>query len=188
MSETLAIKTEPEIALIDMDGTICEYYGTLARDIDRVLGSDRDKVSPETLENIQSLIKCQTGWWRDLEPIPLGLHIAKQLEAVGFKLMVLTKGPVIAKNAWTEKVEWCAEHLPHASITITHDKGLTYGKILVDDWPPYIERWLTHRPRGMVIMPDQLWNKDFNHPNVHRVANPTDVFNLRDQIQHAYDR
>ena len=182
------MKTEPEIALIDMDGTIANFHMALEHDLQRILGSDRDKVAPETLENIERLIKNQTGWWRDLEPIPLGLHIAKQLETIGFKLMVLTKGPVYSKNAWTEKVEWCAEHLPHADVTITHQKNLVYGKLLVDDWPPYIERWLAHRPRGMVIMPDQKWNKDFNHPNVHRVATDADVFNLRDRIQHAYDR
>jgi hypothetical protein len=32
----------------------------------------------------------------------------------------------------------------------------------------YIERWLTWRPRGLVIMPAQPWNEDFRHSNVLR--------------------
>jgi len=169
-----------------MDGTLCEYHHTLSRDIELVLGDD--KVSADTRENIEHLIKSQPGWWRNLAPIPLGISIANALEAHGFKIMVLTKGPIVAKNAWTEKVEWCAEHLPHASVTITHDKGLVYGKILVDDWPSYITRWLEWRPRGLVLMPDQSWNKTFSHPNVHRITSTNDVFNLRNLIDEVYNR
>ena len=49
-----------------------------------------------------------------------------------------------------EKVQWCDRHLadfPH-QITITMDKGLVYGKLLVDDWPDYVLRWLRWRKRG----------------------------------------
>jgi len=53
-------------------------------------------------------------------------------------------------------------------VTLTEDKGLVYGKVLVDDWPPYIERWLTWRPRGLVIMPARRWNATFTHPQVLR--------------------
>lgn len=176
------------VALIDMDGTLCEYAHALKRDLELVLGNDLDTTSADSKENIEHLIKSQPGWWRGLAPIPFGIHIANVLEKHGFKLMVLTKGPVMAKNAWTEKVEWCAEHLPHANVTITHDKGLVYGKILVDDWPQYITRWLEWRPRGMVIMPDHPWNKDFSHPNVYRVSNADDVFQLRDRIDEVYNR
>lgn len=176
------------IALIDMDGTVTDFHEALERDLQVVLGADREKVSPETLENIERLIKVQPGWWRDLNPIELGLNIAKTLEDIGFRLMVLTKGPVFSKNAWTEKVEWCAEHLPHANVTITHDKGLVYGKVLIDDWPPYIERWLEWRPRGIVIMPAQKWNENFIHPNVYRVATTEDVFKLREQLVEVYNR
>lgn len=181
------MNTEP-IALIDMDGTVTDFHNALEHDLQRVLGADRDKVSLETLENIERLIKSQPGWWRELEPIQLGLGIVQTLEDIGFKLMVLTKGPVYSKNAWTEKVEWCADHLPHADVTITHQKNLVYGKILIDDWPPYIERWLEWRPRGVVIMPAQSWNANFTHPNVFRVATSEDVFKLREQLVEVYNR
>lgn len=53
-------------------------------------------------------------------------------------------------------------------ITITRDKGLVYGKVLVDDYPGYIERWLKWRKNGLVIMPASKSNKDFKHEQVIR--------------------
>tara|TARA_Y100000310_G_C20512920_1_gene729762 strand:+ start:436 stop:588 length:153 start_codon:yes stop_codon:yes gene_type:complete len=49
-------------------------------------------------------------------------------------------------------------------MTITEDKGIVYGKVLVDDYPCYIKRWLENRPRGLVIMPAHSYNRDFEHP------------------------
>ena len=43
-----------------------------------------------------------------------------------------------------------------------------YGKVLVDDWPEYISRWLKWRPRGLVIMPASQSNAGFTHPQVIR--------------------
>ena len=53
-------------------------------------------------------------------------------------------------------------------IHITQDKSVHYGKVLVDDYPGYIEAWLEHRPRGLVIMPAHDHNKDFVHAQVVR--------------------
>ena len=39
------------------------------------------------------------------------------------------------------EAQWCQHHLPGVPVTITMDKGLVYGKVLVDDYPPYVERW-----------------------------------------------
>jgi hypothetical protein len=46
------------------------------------------------------------------------------------------------------------------------DKGLVYGALFYDDFPPYMEAWLRHRPRGLGIMPVTGYNKTFSHPNV----------------------
>jgi 5'-nucleotidase len=64
-------------------------------------------------------------------------------------------------------VEWCRRHLgAETPVHITEDKGLVYGKFLYDDFPEYCLSWLRHRPRGLVIMPETSWNKDFNHAQV----------------------
>jgi 5'-nucleotidase len=58
---------------------------------------------------------------------------------------------------------------PH-QVTITMDKGLVHSKLLVDDYPKYVPRWLRWRKRGMVILPDQHCNRSFEHPQVYRCA------------------
>ena len=57
------------------------------------------------------------------------------------------------------KVRWVEKHLGDIDCTITRDKGLVYGKILVDDYSGYIKDWLDFRPRGLVIMPANDYNK-----------------------------
>ena len=174
------------IALVDMDGTVADFDKTLQADYKAVIGDN--KVSTETEELIKSLIKKQAGWWRNLPQIGLGTAIAEHLVQIGFKIMVLTKGPVKTTSAWTEKVEWCAKYMPYADVTITHDKGLVYGKILVDDWPAYIERWLQWRPRGVVLMPDQPWNQKFSHPQVRRVDSIGALYDMTSFLKEIYQR
>ena len=79
--------------------------------------------------------------------------------------------------AWGEKLEWCRLHLPEdVQVTLTEDKGLVYGRVLVDDWPPYVLRWLEWRKRGLVIMPAREWNEGFEHRQVIRyVAGQNDA-------------
>lgn len=120
------------------------------------------------LEARRALIKAQPGWWRELPRLELGFAVLDELRAQRFRLHVLTKGPFDTAGAWSEKVQWCRAHVPDAAVTITEDKGLVYGKVLVDDWPPYVQRWLEWRPRGFVVMPAQPWNVGFAHPNVLR--------------------
>ena len=169
------------VALIDMDGTVADFDGAMRRDLARLQspqevsdpsGPDDDR-EPPWLKARKKLIKSQPGWWRNLPEYGPGMEITALLRNQGFDLMVLTKAPWGTTQAWTEKVEWCREHLPDVQVTITEDKGLVYGKILVDDWPAYGIRWLTWRPRGLLIVPAQSWNTldkypTHLHPNIFR--------------------
>jgi hypothetical protein len=123
---------------------------------------------PDWLEARMTLIKKQPGWWRNLPELPLGMELVGFLRDLNFSLHVLTKGPYNTTTAWTEKVDWVRKHIPDAQITITERKDLTYGLVLIDDFPGYVKPWLKHRPRGLVIMPAHPWNEDFSHPNVIR--------------------
>jgi 5'-nucleotidase len=162
-----------KIALIDMDGTVCDYTGAINEQL-RLLASpgEKDPIygdGPEQRAYIsrrRSLVKGTPGFWRNLKPIKDGFHVVNRMRKIGFNLNILTKGPERSTNAWTEKVEWCQKHIPEATVTITQDKGLVYGRILFDDYPPYVTRWLEWRPRGQVIMLEHEWNKDFDNPNV----------------------
>jgi len=150
-----------------MDQTLCDYEGAVRNKLAELFGPEStgewfmDKYKPAV-----DMIKRVPGFWRTLPKIELGFKIVEILKEFNFDLHVLTKGPYKTTGAWTEKVEWCREHLPNVPVTITEDKGLMYGKILIDDWPLYCERWLHWRPRGMVIMPAYEYNASFveQHP------------------------
>jgi len=165
------------IALFDLDGTLCDFDGANKISYDK-LKSPQDPVygdwsmgnEPEYIKNRLDLIRSSPGWWENLEKLKAGFDILDVARDLGYMITVLTKGPgnISKAIAWSEKVKWTKKHIPGAAVTITEDKGLVYGKVLVDDWPNYVERWLEHRPRGLVIMPTQRWNKDYEHPNVVR--------------------
>lgn len=179
------------VALFDLDGTLADYEGAMRRGLIEIAGpnddpdyrdptvplfpSDYDK-EPNNHKHPSShirrrmdCIKRQPGWWEDLPVLDLGMGIYRIACEMGFERHVLTKGPKNTTGAWTEKVHWCQKNLPDDNkITITQDKGLVYGKLLVDDYPPYILSWLKWRPRGLVIMPAATSNKGFAHDNVIR--------------------
>lgn len=163
-----------KIALFDLDDTLADYCGQVLQDL-RLIASPNE---PEPvlyagisyIEARRHMITSQVGWWLKLERFQLGWDILELAKEIGYEISVLTKGPSRKFAAWAEKVEWCNHHLSEHidGVTITHDKGLVYGSVLVDDFPEYIERWLEHRPRGLVIMPAHDYNAGFTHPNVVR--------------------
>jgi len=188
LKEEVTQRRPDNIALLDMDGNVCDWHNQLKRDLDRVLGPDREKLSPETLTKVEHLIRSQPGWYLNLEPLPLGFKIAETLREIGFTIMVATKATPKATNAWSEKAAWCRKHLPYALVTVSEDKTLLYGKILVDDYQKFADPWLVRRPRGYVIMPDQPWNQGYEHPRVKRVRTPEDVDALKPFLIEVFKR
>lgn len=155
------------IALMDLDGTLADYDGALQREMAKIASpgepefrSFMDADRPAWLEARRHLISSIPGFWRNLAPLEAGMEIKAELEACGFCINVLTKGPSTKPDAWKEKFEWCRAHIPDAGVSITEDKSLSYGRVLVDDWPPYFVGWLCFRPRGLVVVPAQPWNVD----------------------------
>jgi len=164
------------IALLDLDGTLADYDKAIRRDLELIrspyepligefVSFHKDDMSPYMKARVK-MIRSQPGWWLNLEPLKEGFEIINLLRKYEFILHILTKAPHSVDSAWTEKVMWCKKYLPNIDITISQNKGLVYGKILFDDWPPYVVNWLKYRSRGLVIMIEQRWNKDFTHPQV----------------------
>jgi 5'-nucleotidase len=168
---------EPEpIALIDLDNSVADYSKSMNSwlkllrapeetfRVDRTIGYDND---PAYMSARRKVIQSLPGFWRSLEEIELGFDVVKMLLELDYRLHVLTKGPSSKTStaAFAEKVDWSRQHLPGVPVTISDDKGLVYGKVLLDDWPPYVERWLQWRPRGLVIAVAQSWNTDIESLN-----------------------
>lgn len=185
-----------KIALFDLDGTLVDFDRAMRDGLARMLSPGESRITEETniwseerpwLEERKRLIKTQPGWWANLPVFQLGWDVLAEARDIGFDINILTKGPYNTTSAWTEKVDWCRRHVPYTKVTITEDKSLVYGRVLVDDWPKYVEPWLANRPRGIVIMPAQPWNKDFKHARALRYdgTNRTEV---RAALVQAFER
>lgn len=191
---------ESKVILFDMDGTLADYDAAMLRDLSKLAANNSlaempyniyDKDIPEWLEARMDLIKRQPGWWRNLKRYAPGFDILAMARLAGFTdIHILTKGPKSKPQAWAEKLEWCQEHLASwdVQVTITENKGLMYGRVLVDDYPPYAEAWLAHRPRGIVIMPTNKNNQTFTHPRVRHYRNEVDNRDTYEILLEAYNR
>lgn len=192
---------QDKIALVDLDGTIADYDSALLKDLNSIRDPDDPRILQKDLRHLEphrvaqrQIITRQIGWWRNLKPIRSGLIVVKQMENIGFKIHVLTKGPSTKSQAWSEKVEWVRDYLPQANVTITEDKSLVYGRVLFDDYPDYVTSWLEWRPRGLVVMLKSPVNKDFEHSNVIKIDPDTysQDFKMQDfirqKLEEAFER
>jgi len=184
---------DDNIALVDLDGTVADFDSEMKRRLEPLCGpgepdyGDNYDDVPAYIKARRDLIKRQPGFWKGLPTIDRGFAVVSILRDVGFRLNVLTKCPKKNPRVWTEKVEWCVENLPDAQLTLTEDKTGTYGKVLVDDYPPYFLAWLKVRPRGLVIAVAQPWNKGVTHPNLIRYDG-TNLPQVADAITRAHQR
>lgn len=179
-----------------MDGTIADHNKAVFRDLTALAAPGEPPIpehgwidnEPSHIKARIRLIRSQRDWWLNLEPIKLGIDVYNIARNMGFNIHVLTKGPWTTPHAWTEKVLWVRKHLyDDVKITITEDKSTVYGRVLVDDWVPYIEPWLYRRPRGYVIMPVHDHNRHFTHPRVVRMDG-SNMAEVQETLMKAYTR
>lgn len=169
-----------KIALFDMDGSLADLSAAMTTKLMEMaspleLSSNMDPrqfitKSPPWLRARKHAIKRVPGFWEHLEPIQFGLDLYQMFGELGYRRIVLTRGPRRNSQAWAEKVRWCERYVPDAEITVTLEKGLYHGTVLYDDYPPYIESWLKWHAKGRVIMLDGPINQKFQHPQVLRVT------------------
>src|SRR5579863_147686 len=96
---------EKPIALVDMDGTLCDFDTAMKRDYEKLKAPGEPDVSPfdETIPWVKArrdLIKSQKNWWLNLEKFKLGFDVYQVLLDLGYKTHVLTRGPGHAPQAW----------------------------------------------------------------------------------------
>lgn len=162
---SVEIKLAEPVALFDLDGTLAAFDKDMKVKLEALRSPQEDPKLDETVfEDLphmkarRHLIKSQEGFWENLEREPLGFDVLNLARELKFCNYILSKGPRKVPSAWSEKVVWCNRHVADCPIVLTEDKGLVYGKMLCDDWPDYIARWITWRPRGLVIAVAQPWN------------------------------
>jgi FMN phosphatase YigB (HAD superfamily) len=163
------------IALFDMDGTLFNYDLGLKTELDKIRCPDEPEIkfdfnnNPPYLANRIKLITSSESWWENLPKFELGWDILNLARMLDYKIHILTQGPKENPAAWSGKKKCIDKYFGEDfDVTLTRNKGLVYGKVLVDDYPVYIQKWLEYRKRGLVIMPAHEFNKDYKHPQVIR--------------------
>jgi hypothetical protein len=159
-----------------MDGTLCDYDTGIFLELEKIRSPEEPTFHPPIRDDAPGYIKARADlirnseeWWENLPILKIGFDLWKLAGDIGYRRMILTQGPKKNPYAWSGKKRWIDKNLgPDVDITMTRDKSLVYGRVLVDDYPGYIQRWLEWRPRGLVIMPANEENYDFAHPQVIR--------------------
>ena len=191
------------IARFDMDGTLFDYEAAMKKSLLEVTPDEwheriehydsmhRFGDNGTWARNLIDLIRRDPGWWRDLPIHPPGVRVLEEARAIGFCCHILTKGPSSKPAAWAEKVASIADKFgKEMSIDIVghpKSKGHMYGRVLVEDYPEYLNYWLENRPRGLGIIIDQPYNRSFIHENVIRFRGGN-IEEVRAALQAAYDR
>jgi 5'-nucleotidase len=163
------------IVLYDMDGTLFDYEKALASDLKKLASPGEKTIrisfgnNPLYLRERIDLITSNESWWENLPKFQLGWDVLKITQELGYYHTILTQGPRKKPAAWSGKKKCVDKHFgENFDVILTRNKGLIYGKVLVDDFPGYIEKWLKWRKNGQVIMPANEYNKDFKHSQVIR--------------------
>ena len=187
---------EPEdVALFDMDGTLCDYRLGLSCAMEELrspgeevfAGHMRDS-DPPYIKHRADLIRSSEDWWAGLSKFQLGWDVLGVARELSYRIMILTQGPRRNPASWSGKKRWIDKNLGEdVDVTITRDKSLVYGKVLVDDYPGYIDGWLKWRKNGLVIMPASSSNGDYEHEQVIRSDGPN-LDEVRDAMDEARKR
>jgi hypothetical protein len=169
---------ERSIFLWDLDRSLADYDGAMIRDLNKIRSPEEEPFTPENvwtkrahyIHERMEMIKSIPGWWRKLDPLLKGFAVLNLAKTMGFHNIVLTRG-TRKSPIWMEKLDWCIDRLGEniAVHIVTDEKSGVYGKVLYDDYPPFVSGWLEHRPRGLAIMPITKHTKPHEihkHPNV----------------------
>ncbi len=182
-----------DIALFDLDGTLCDYDKDLLEKLEELRSPKEPHLSsmrnaPPYIKKRVDMIRASEEWWKNLPRFQLGWDILNVAKNFNYRIMILTQGPRKNPSAWSGKKKWIDKNLGEdVDVTMTRDKGIVYGKVLVDDFPGYIEKWLEWRTRGVVIMPANESNQNFTHPHVIRYDG-TNINHVKNALRLAKKR
>src|SRR3989304_9474066 len=88
-----------DIALFDMDGTLCDFRGELIRKLEDLRSPEEPKWeghidnSPEYIKKRADVICRSEEWWANLPKFQLGWDILEIAKELGYRIMILTQGP-----------------------------------------------------------------------------------------------
>jgi 5'(3')-deoxyribonucleotidase len=149
--------------LIDMDGVLCDYNGTLvASGLVRAeeLTAERwwqTDLEEDRLRQLDDLVH-QPGFFQEMAPMPGSLEALDQLLDDAHDLWIVSQAPGFPQ-AFAEKYAWILEHCPRMrdNVVLCRSKELVTGDVLIDDSLSILTSWshgrrvLLHTNPGMPL-------------------------------------
>jgi len=155
--------------VVDLDGVCADFIGAYSQ---QGLVPTYNRLSGETvaIEDFRSwdmkdavknpelltYIFHNPGFFRRLAPIEGCSYALKRLMHNGHKIFVATSG--CTPHSFTEKVEWCHEHLPFiplSHICLIHHKSQLHGDVIIDDGPHNARAFRQSNPRAAAV--SMIW-------------------------------
>lgn len=149
------VKTEKLIILVDMDNTICDLDGALISALSQL---SQATPAPGPVVDWQALIRQRShfeldsktdelareimlkpGFFANLDPMEGAVGALLELEKRGYHVVLCTSAIRESEHCVADKCAWVRRHLgprwDREKLTISKDKTLIRGKILIDDRP-----------------------------------------------------
>jgi len=165
------MKGERMIILIDQDGVLANYEERMLDifheehpEIPRIPHEELTEFnthkaySEEYWEEIEN-IALRPDFFRSLPPIDGAIEGVQELLRLGVGVRICTAPKKIFKHCVGEKYEWIHRHFGQKmvnKITLTRDKTLVRGEILIDDKP---EITGSRKPEWEHVLFDQPYNR-----------------------------
>lgn len=136
--------------LIDMDGVISDYDQEFlqrwrSRHADKFYVPVEARTTfyvideyPEELKPLAAEILLESGFFRDMVPVPGAKEALEEMQTMGFEVFICSSPLSTYQNCVLEKYEWVEEHLGAAwvrQLILTKDKTVIKGDFLIDDKP-----------------------------------------------------
>jgi 5'-nucleotidase len=136
--------------LIDMDGVISDYDGEFlqrwrSRHADKFYVPVEERTTfyvideyPEELKPLAAEILLESGFFRDMVPVPGAKEALEAMQAMGFEIFICSSPLSTYKNCVLEKYEWVERQLGASwvrQLILTKDKTVIKGDFLIDDKP-----------------------------------------------------
>mgnify|MGYP001558513322 CR=1 FL=1 len=175
------------VVLFDMDDTLCDLSGALARDMNLIKSPSETgfapplpgQKSPPYLKARKIMVFNQPNWWLNLECYEPGWDILYEVQKLGYEFQIASKPSPDCHDSARQKLEWVETYLGSVVTHLTGDKSRIRADFMVDDWIPYGSKWLDNNPNGRLIIPYHVWNKDFQHDRAIHCRGPEDLEAVR---------
>ena len=160
--------------IVDLDGVCADFLGAYSPQglmpIYNKLSKENVKIEDfrtwdmkEAVKNHELLtyIFHSPGFFRKLQAIDGCGYALRRLIRNGHNVYIATSG--CTPHSFTEKVEWCHEHLPFiplSHICLIHHKSQLHGDVIIDDGAHNARSFRKANPEAAAISMVWPYNKD----------------------------